>query len=496
MNIKPIVAALVAAGFIAAPVAHAASDAERIAQLERQLKLMQEQLDELKKHQAAGSAKEVADLRDQMDAAQKESVVAGDISGSYRIPGSDTSVRVYGIAELNYVKEFKGDNTDNEYSTALPYVPLNGSAGAKRSGQSYMHARTSRLGVEGAMPSAYGQLGVKIEGDFNNNRGGSNGSSLGTPGAAAGYTNGYQFRLRHAYLTMGPWLFGQTWGTFMDVDNAPETVDFNGPNGNTTLRQPMVRYTYATPENGNFVAALENSSSYVLMSRADVQADNGTSYGGGTVYGAGKASSKNPDLVLRWDKPFNWGALSFAVVSHELRVDDGTGAINASRRGTGLRASGQIKSVGDDLMFWNLTGGSGIGRYMNGIEGAGYDNAGNRIVLERAVGLTLGYQHRVSDQLRLNFVYGAQRSQSGEFRDWAVANDFASGTGVAGQYALNRKLDQVHVGGFWAPVKPGKAGATPPVELGLEYIWGRRETIAGERGDMSRVNFLARYNIN
>jgi hypothetical protein len=34
------------------------------------------------------------------------------------------------------------------------------------------------------------------------------------------------------------------------------------------------------------------------------------------------------------------------------------------------------------------------------------------------------------------------------------------------------------------------------VDIGLEYIWGKRETLLGEKGDMSRINFLARYNLN
>ena len=339
MKARKIVLAVLLAGIGAAPLAQAASDAERIAQLEKMMQAMQQEIDSLKK----SNAREVADLRDQMSASVKENVVVGDIPGSFRIPGTDTSIRVYGIAELNYVKEFKGDNTANDYSTALPYVPLNGTPGQKnRTGESYFHARTSRIGIEGAMPSPYGQLGVKVEGDFNNNRGGSNGSSLGAPDTAAGWTNGYQFRLRHAYLTVGPWLFGQTWGTFMDIDNTPETVDFNGPNGNTTIRQPMVRYTYMTPEHGNFIAALENSTSYVL---------DGT--GAGTGLPPGIASAKAPDLVLRWDKPFTWGALSFAAVSHELRLNDGgTGTIDTSRRGLGLRASGKLNTVGDDFFNW------------------------------------------------------------------------------------------------------------------------------------------------
>ena len=59
---------------------------------------------------------------------------------------------------------------------------------------------------------------------------------------------------------------------------------------------------------------------------------------------------------------------------------------------------------------------------------------------------------------------------------------------VGGQYGVNKRVTQAHIGGIWNPIKP--------VDIGLEYIWGKRETLLGEKGDMSRINFLARYNLN
>ena len=166
MKVRKIVIALLAAGIGAgAPLVHAA-DADRIAQLEKQLKMMQAQLEEMKKNSVKAS--EVAELRDQMSAQTKENVVVGDIPNSFRVPGSDVSIRVYGVAELNMVHETKGDNSNNDYSTFMPYMPLNGSRASERSGQTYLHARTSRIGIEGATPSPFGMIMAKVEGDFNN----------------------------------------------------------------------------------------------------------------------------------------------------------------------------------------------------------------------------------------------------------------------------------------------------------------------------------------
>lgn len=58
----------------------------------------------------------------------------------------------------------------------------------------------------------------------------------------------------------------------------------------------------------------------------------------------------------------------------------------------------------------------------------------------------------------------------------------------SGRFGISRKVSQAHIGGIWNPIKP--------VDIGVEYIRGRRETLAGEKGSMSRINALARYNIN
>ncbi|MFT5963038.1 MAG: hypothetical protein ACI8WM_003388 [Burkholderiaceae bacterium] len=412
---------------------------------------------------------DLVDRLEQVELRAKDAVVVGDIPNSFRLPNSETSLRIYGFAELNMVHEFRADNADTDYASFVPYSPLNGSAGANRSGRTYLHARTSRLGVEASTPTQYGPMGIKLEGDFNNDPRTGNAAVSGTIGNiyTQQATNSYDFRLRQAYGTFGGLLIGQTWSTFMDVDNAPETVDFNGPIGSTFIRQPMIRYAYPTKDYGTFTVAAENSVSYVLDKT-------------GSVTTAG--FSRVPDLVGRWDKPFDFGAVSFRVVSHEHRVNDGAG-INASRRGFGVAASGMVKTVGEDFLTWNLTGGTGIGRYFNYIEGAFYDPAANRILMEKAVGVVVGYQIKSSPSLRYNMSVGAQKNFNNEYTEFARANALDSG-----RYGVNESVWQTHLGFIWNPVKN--------VDIGSEFVYGKRKTLAGEMGDMSRLDFSAKYNFN
>ena len=462
---------MLAAGTLSLPAL--AQTRSEFDELRQELLRLRQELNQLKAQPAAATPSQAAasatnERIEQLEIRQKDAVVAGDIPNSFRLPGSDTSLRVYGFAELNAVHEMKGDNSANDYSTFAPYAPINGST--TRTGQTYLHARTSRIGIEASTPTAHGPLAVKVEGDFNNEPRTGNSAVYGTVGNiyTQQATNSYNFRLRHAYGQFGGLLVGQTWSTFMDVDNSPETVDFNGPIGSTFLRQPQVRYSYATKDMGTFTVAAENSVSYVLDST-------------GVATPAG--FSRVPDFIARWDKSFGWGSMSVRGLSHELRINDGAG-VDEARRGWGFGTTALVKMRdAKDFASFALTYGKGIGRYFNYIEGASYDAAANRILLEKALGIVVGYQYKHSDKLRANFVLGWQKNQENDYTAFARANGLDTG-----QFAVNRRVYQAHLGFIYNPIKN--------VDFGAEYVFGQRQTLSGEKGDLSRVNLSAKYYFN
>lgn len=385
----------------------------------------------------------------------------------------EMSLRLYGFAELDWVHTFNNDNADIDFSTFAPYLPLHGSDQAKSGGRDYFTARATRLGVEAGMPTKYGALAARVEGDFSNEPRTGNAAVFGDPRNihTQQATNSYGFRLRHAYGQFAGLLVGQTWSTFMDVANFPETVDFNGPVGGTFIRQPQIRYAYATPRTGTFTVALENSVTYVL----DVADPT-------SPVPMNNSHSRIPDLVVRWDREFKFGALSLRAVTQQLRLNGG--GIDATRQGFGAAASGLVKTRGGkDHLTWGVTGGKGIGRYLNYIEGAAYDPGSDSIKLEEAIGGYLGYQFKPSDLLRFNFAYGFTYSFDSAYTDFAKAAGFDRG-----RFGVNRFVNQGHAGFFVSPV--------PATDFGVEAIYGARQTLAKEKGDEFRTNLLARYYIN
>jgi len=483
MNLTRTLIRISATALLLAGGVASAQTSKDVDELRAEVKRLRDEVAAMKQKQAqaakaaerAGKAEDeggpsVAERLDVLEVKQGDAVVAGDIPGSFRVPGTDLSLRLYGFIELNWVHDFKGDNSDIDYSTFAPYMPLEGTADYARKNRDYLTARTSRVGLEGGIPTRFGVFSMKVEGDFNNE------PRTGDTAQYGSYrnvitqqaTSSYGFRIRHAYGQFAGLLAGMTWSTFMDVDNYPETVDFNGPIGATFIRQPQIRYTYATSKAGSFTVALENSSSYVLDPA--------------TGFPIPTSLSRMPDVVLRWDKGFDWGAMSIRGVTQELRVDDGAGA-TAARRGWGAGSSALVKTFGNDYLTLGVTYGDGIGRYLNYIEGAIYDAPANHIAIEKAIGVIAGYQYKPLDVLRFNLVYGMTRNFDGEYTDLARAVALDSG-----RFGVNRMVQQAHLGLIFNPLKT--------VDFGLEGMWSKRETLAGEKGDGLRLNFSAKYYIN
>ncbi len=429
MQVKKIVLALVAAGLSAGFLTSAhAADADRIKALEDQLAVLQKAIAELKA--STPTKKEVSDLTDQVNLQGKEAAVLGDMPASIRLPGSETSVRVYGYAEANLIKDFKA-TAPGDMFTNLMEQPLNSEH--KDQGKTVMTAQTSRFGFESSTPTALGPFHTQLEGDFY---------------AYVGSTNNRDhLRVRHAYGEYAGWLVGKTWSTFMDLDDGPETADFNGPIGQPFSRPVQIRYTYALPTGYTYKAALENPTD----------------------------GAHRPNLVLSAAKSFDDGGISARFVSHEQR-DATTGM---SKSGTGFGLGGSYKITGDLTLMgqWAKVDGDNDGVLMMG---ANYNAATTGApLLDKSTGYVLGLTNVFNAQWRATLAYGHVESDHGANSAYALN---------VNTYPGNKSLSQLHLNFFYTPIKN--------IDLGAELIQGKRTTYTGEVGDMSRVNLIARYSFN
>ena len=354
-------------------------------------------------------------------AASAASAPKSTIAGGMVVPGTTTSIHLYGYGETHAIHDFRQSSSPDVF-TDLTFQPLNNVG--SQTGRTQFTAETSRLGFATSTPTASGPFTTKVEADF----------------YSYGSDHRNLFRLRHAYGEYDGWLIGQTWSTFMDVDDLPETVDFNGPIGAPFSRRAMVRYAFGDPK-----AAV----------RVTLAAEDPVDQSGGP-----SANERVPEFVARLDKTFDWGAVNLRGMTHEKRSPTET------KRGYGVAVGGSYKLGDKDTFMGQYTHVDGDVDQLYGSNGYAIDMTTGVITFDHNQGLVLGYAHVFSDKLRSNVSAGLNRGQTAQAVD-------------------NRTLKEMFFDLIYTPIKN--------VDLGGEWIYGERRTFNGQVGTLSRIDLMGRY---
>ena len=309
-----------------------------------------------------------------------------------------------------------------------------------------MHARQTRIHL--ATDTKIGAQNLKsyIEVDF-----------MVNPLGDERISNSYAPRMRHAYISYGKWLFGQTWSTFQNVASLPETVDFIGnTDAGIFIRQPQIRYT-----RNNWQFSIENPETTV------------TPNGGGTRIVAD--DNELPDFVGRYNYQRNDLSLVGAVLLRQLTYNNSgetpAGSVDDSTASWGVSLTGKYLFANKDDIRFGINIGSGMGRYigLNVSNGAVVD-ANNQLEAIDSIGLFASYRHLWNAKWRSNFTYSRIDIDN---------NTALTGTGatkVAASARANLFYDWVQ-----------------NLTLGGELALANREIETGADGSMTRLQFMAMY---
>jgi DcaP outer membrane protein/Porin subfamily len=201
-------------------------------------------------------------------AGPNQPVVSGSFPRSFLIPGTDTSLRIGGFANVVIQEYFTGANQGGQLDGQgginnttfingpggtgnLTGIPLNNAPGASRNSAFDISPNLSRLVVDARTPTAWGEIKAYMEWDWAyNNTNVVQSNALGTG-------SNYFARLRKAYGTFGGFEAGQDTGLLHDPDADPELIDAEAT-GNGRARQAQINYTYAGPYGTVFRAGFEN----------------------------------------------------------------------------------------------------------------------------------------------------------------------------------------------------------------------------------------------
>ena len=445
-------------------------------------------------------------------------VTGGSFPRSILIPGTDTSLKIYGqITEIvDYFMTGGNPNGSPQTTTVgatgqLESVPLGtaGAAKARSNGIFQTSPRESKIGFETRTPTPFGEARTVMEFDWA-------GSTTFYPGGTSptGVSDSLGPRIRYAYGTLGGFLAGQATSNFADPDANGETLDFGGNVGEPgKVRIPQIRWTMPawwgsslsfsaeTPETQVATGAgIESSDSGVVptigtnctittigaaTTCSSTLSTSGSTFVGTSALNIAKATA--PNMTAAWYYPQPWGHVDVsAVLLPGIDLTDGK-YIAKQYVGYGGHVGVDIKPgwfgwVKDDFIM-HFTMGDGIGSYLNastnfqlvtnyGAPGAyGSYNGPTTLASAAAIrastvqelGAEIGYQHWWLANLRSNINAG-----------FNAQNGLQAKLVGAQAGSLNKEMISAHANLIWNPVSF--------VDVGLEYMWGQRTVLNNTTG--------------
>ena len=111
----------------------------------------------------------------------------------------------------------------------------------------------------------------------------------------------------------------------MDISVRPHTLDFEGPDSEIFLRQPMIRYTGKPSDTLEWAVAVEDPESQVSVPAG--------------VSGEGRSEFPDVPGYVRFEP--DWGSVHLAGIVRQLRFVGDSGTIDETALGYGLNLSGR-----------------------------------------------------------------------------------------------------------------------------------------------------------
>ncbi len=354
------------------------------------------------------------------------------------------SLAVGGYVNLRTSYDFKG--TVNNIDFVTYDIPASTTYADKQ--RVMMDATTSRLYLKAIVNSSrLGRIVVYTDMDF---RGGDEFS--------------YIPRLRSAYVKVGGFTVGRDVSTFCDLNAAPRTVDFQGPNAYNFKFTEMIRYEV------DFAR-----KHWTFGIAAEVPKVNGTYNDNFSPI-----MQRVPDGIAYLQ--YAWGSdrkshLRASGVVRDMYLHNNLTGNNTTRLGWGVQLSGNIALGRWVDLYMNGVYGEGITPYIQDLTGSPYDIAYNPSNPEQTQTMPMWSWQAAA---QVNFIPGVLWAAGGysevnlEKKNGYLADDqYCKGQYIFGNIFCN---------------------ITPNFTLALEYLRGARENMNEKKNTANRVSLMVQYN--
>jgi len=360
-----------------------------------------------------------------------------DLEGFFQLPGTRTWLRLDGYAKLDAMYDTDDAGDSDQFITSE--IPVDGGRDGSRFN---MHARQTRLTLEGRRETDRGQLRFLVQNDF-----------FGSGGS-------YGYRLRHAYGQLGNTYAGFGWSAFMDLDSGPDTLDFAGPPASPSARLASIRQYFPLGRGNQIVLAAEHRAPELRL--ADP---------------AQATRTAAPNLVVAARHEADWGSLQLAGLLRYLAYDSAreSGAGDDSAVAGGVAFSGAWGGTdrGDYLVFGAVAG-QGIAAYLGDLGGLDLDgvvDANGQLRTLRQQGGWLGYTHHWTPDWRSTITWSRLY----------VERDVLLGPSVF------RRSDYAAANLIWQPA--------PGWSWGAEVLYGKLMQQDGQNADVWRLQTALKFDL-
>ncbi len=431
-----------------------------------------------------------------------------DIARGWKIPNSNTWLVVGGMAKLDVYHDREASSAD---PFEAPYIPPKTSIASRMNNNTKLLVRQSNFNIATISETRIGELKNFLEVDFAAN------NYFGNFAANRQYIslNSISLRLREIYAEINGFLFGQTATTFSDREANGYTLIHNGPSGNSQLRLPMVRYTwynpFLVPENGSsriMVAAEAATTDYTQLDSTTPVSIGGISIiqtsqleNDIRILPKSRGVSPLPNFTAqaRFEKK-GLGHVAFRALARylEIRPDKVT---TVKDFGWGLGFSTRLFVTNYDSIFFNYSGGNGIGHYIFDLPAQSIAYNATPTAKTHSVqfgqGIILGFEHYWTEHLRTNVIAGLSQVNNARFLRVAARgrqnvpydNDRLDAIGVnqSDVAFVNHRIQHGIINLLYKP--------TAELEMGVEYNHARRTTLNGQHGIAKRIqlSFIYRF---
>jgi hypothetical protein len=355
--------------------------------------------------------------------------------GFFQLPGTQTILKIGGYFKTDFIYDLKpAGNTESFIPSSFP-IPQPTSVN-----NTTISIRPTRLNLDFRIPyTQVGEVRFYVEGDFF-------GTSSTTP------------RLRHAYAQARNLLIGQTFTNFMDPDASPDGLDFQGPNGMVSLRNPQFRYGFALTSHTTLHISVEKPSSDVIFKTPQFNV---------------QPNAPSPDGTIRLREEFERGHFQVAGLFRSIAAFLPDGRTD-SVFGWGVNTSLGFNTFGRDNLIFAVAFGHGISRYIQDTSGLGIDaepasGVTTHLVATPATGVEASYQHYWFKRLRSSAIYS-----------YAAVND----TDLAAPTTYNH-ASYTGANLIWNP------GGS--LNVGAEFLYGWTMLQNGQSANAPRIQFSAKY---